>query len=156
MPVKRLAGRGPGKVIAQSASAIGGIIVNEYPTAYDLNSAGNVEIMTRKTNLTVQFVEFKHVSPLSAMSHHRAITTFAVTVITYSTQQTANSKFSRHVPDSWSARGAAKMARIILKKFTKHEEWDAYWKEKTKTLIPHFFIRFDGRLRVTSEELTKC
>ena len=86
MPVKRLAGTGTGKVIAQFASAIGGIIVNEYTTAYDLNSAGNVEIMTRKTNLTVQFVEFKHVSPLSAMSHHGAITTFAVTVITYSTQ----------------------------------------------------------------------
>ena len=33
----------------------------------------------------------------------------------------------------WSARGVAKMARIILKKFTQQEEWDAYWKEKTKT-----------------------
>lgn len=62
----------------------------------------------------------------------------------------------KRIAYGWSARGAAKMARIILKKFTQQEEWDAYWKEKTKTLIPHFFIRFDGRLRVTSEELTKC
>ena len=61
----------------------------------------------------------------------------------------------KRIAYGWSARGAAKMARIILKKFTQQEEWDAYWKEKTKTQIPHFFIRFDGRLIVTSDELVK-
>jgi hypothetical protein len=31
---------------------------------------------------------------------------------------------------NWSDKGAGKMARIILKKFTSKKEWEAYWKEK--------------------------
>ena len=31
---------------------------------------------------------------------------------------------------NWSAKGALKLSRIILKKFTDPEEWDQYWKNK--------------------------
>jgi hypothetical protein len=30
----------------------------------------------------------------------------------------------------WSAKGAAKMARIILKRFTTADQWEAYWKQR--------------------------
>lgn len=53
----------------------------------------------------------------------------------------------------WSDRGAEKMAKIILRKFTRQAEWDAYWKEKTNTQVPHFQIRMDGRIMATSPEL---
>jgi hypothetical protein len=33
---------------------------------------------------------------------------------------------------NWSDKGAAKIARIILKKFTNEKEWEAYWKERLK------------------------
>ena len=31
---------------------------------------------------------------------------------------------------NWSDKGAAKIARIILKKFTNEKEWEAYWKDR--------------------------
>ena len=31
---------------------------------------------------------------------------------------------------NWSDKGVAKIARIILKKFTNKKEWEAYWKDK--------------------------
>jgi len=31
---------------------------------------------------------------------------------------------------NWSDKGAAKISRIILKKFTNEKEWDAYWKNR--------------------------
>lgn len=32
----------------------------------------------------------------------------------------------------WSEKGAAKMARIIIKRFTTADQWDAYWKQKLR------------------------
>jgi len=31
---------------------------------------------------------------------------------------------------NWTDKGAAKIARIILKKFTNEKEWEAYWKDR--------------------------
>jgi hypothetical protein len=35
---------------------------------------------------------------------------------------------------NWSDMGAAKIARIILKKFTNEKEWEEYWMSKMKIL----------------------
>ncbi len=32
----------------------------------------------------------------------------------------------------WSEEGAAKMARIIIKRFTSAGQWDEYWKKKLR------------------------
>ncbi len=32
----------------------------------------------------------------------------------------------------WSEEGAAKMARIIIKRFTSAKQWDKYWREKLR------------------------
>ena len=41
---------------------------------------------------------------------------------------------------NWSAKGALKLSRIILKKFTDPEEWDQYWKNKMGLLVALFLI----------------
>ena len=41
---------------------------------------------------------------------------------------------------NWSDRGAEKIARIILKKFTNEKEWEKYWKEK---------LKIDGKVMLT-------
>jgi hypothetical protein len=32
----------------------------------------------------------------------------------------------------WSEQGAAKMARIIIKRFTSANQWEAYWKKRLR------------------------
>ena len=34
----------------------------------------------------------------------------------------------------WSERGAAKMARIIIKRFATAKQWEAYWMKKLRTV----------------------
>lgn len=43
----------------------------------------------------------------------------------------------KRIAHGWSEAGAAKMARIVLKRFTHQEAWDAYWKKK---------LRLDGKV----------
>lgn len=38
----------------------------------------------------------------------------------------------KRIAFGWSERGAAKMARIIIKRITTAGEWDAYWKERLR------------------------
>jgi hypothetical protein len=38
----------------------------------------------------------------------------------------------KRIAHGWSQAGAAKMARIVLKRFTNKKDWDAYWKKKLR------------------------
>ena len=51
----------------------------------------------------------------------------------------------------WSDKGAGKIARIILKKFTNEKEWEEYWKTKMKIIGN---VMFDiGNYNVASQNL---
>ncbi len=60
----------------------------------------------------------------------------------------------KRIAYGWSPKGAEKMSRIILKRFTQPKEWEAYWKRITDTLVPRFWIRFDGRIKADSPEFS--
>lgn len=49
----------------------------------------------------------------------------------------------KKIGHGWSAKGAAKMTRIIIKRITSANEWDQYWKEKLK-LTGKVKISFGG------------
>jgi hypothetical protein len=51
----------------------------------------------------------------------------------------------------WSDKGAGKIARIILKKFTNEKEWEKYWKSKMKIIGN---VIFDiGNYKITEQLL---
>jgi hypothetical protein len=52
---------------------------------------------------------------------------------------------------NWSDMGAAKIARIILKKFTNEKEWEEYWMSKMKILGNVVFN--SGNYKVTAQNL---
>ncbi len=45
----------------------------------------------------------------------------------------------KRIAYNWSDKGAGKIARIILKKFTNEKEWELYWKEKMGILGNVYF-----------------
>lgn len=53
---------------------------------------------------------------------------------------------------NWSDRGAGKIARIILKKFTNEKEWEEYWMSKMKIMGNVVFNI--GNYKVTAQNLS--
>jgi hypothetical protein len=51
----------------------------------------------------------------------------------------------------WSDKGAVKIAKIILKKFTNEKEWEEYWKNKMNIIGNVFFDI--GHFKVSSQNL---
>jgi len=52
---------------------------------------------------------------------------------------------------NWSDKGAAKISRIILKKFTNEEEWEAYWKKKLE-IVGNVVLGI-GNYKITAQDL---
>jgi hypothetical protein len=51
----------------------------------------------------------------------------------------------KRIAFGWSERGAAKMARIIIKRVTSAREWTAYW---------HARLRITGKVTLTLERVS--
>ena len=52
---------------------------------------------------------------------------------------------------NWSDKGAAKIARIILKKFTNEKEWEAYWKNRLG-IVGNVVFNI-GNYKITAQQL---
>lgn len=52
---------------------------------------------------------------------------------------------------NWSDKGAAKISRIILKKFTNEKEWEAYWKKRLG-IVGNVFLNV-GNYKITAQNL---
>jgi hypothetical protein len=57
----------------------------------------------------------------------------------------------KRIAYNWSDKGAAKISRIILKKFTNEKEWEAYWKDKLG-IVGNVAINI-GNYKITAQEL---